>query len=63
MTRTMTAISDRLLGMLVPQVVAHADPCGVRKTVHCFCSGGFEYTKRCCTASGVCSACVKGLRC
>lgn len=57
MTRTLTAISDRLLGALVPRVTAQAEPCGPLDDKLCYCAGSYAYYKKCCRYSGSCYPC------
>jgi hypothetical protein len=57
MTKTVTAISDRLLGLLVPRVAAQAEPCGPLVSHFCGCYAGKQRRKLCCTYSGACYPC------
>ena len=45
MLRTMNAVSDRLLGLLVPRVTAKAEPCGPLDAHYCGCGGNWTYDK------------------
>jgi hypothetical protein len=56
MVRTITAVSDRLLGLVVPRVTAHADPCGREYYVFCHCAG--LYYSRFCCSNGGCGSCM-----
>jgi hypothetical protein len=55
MAKTVNAISDRLLGLVVPRVTAHAAPCTV---VFCYCVAPRWAFSRCC-AAGQCSGCYR----
>jgi hypothetical protein len=52
--RTVNAISDRLLGLVVPRVTAHAD-CG-ETWEYCFCIDPWAYFKLCCRNTGACNS-------
>jgi hypothetical protein len=57
MRRTLDAVADRLLRMVVPSVTARADPCGREYYEYCYCSGGRYYSRFCCSNGG-CGSCV-----
>jgi hypothetical protein len=59
MKRTVNAVSDRLLGLLVPRVTAKAEPCGPLDTYYCGCGGNWTYEKLCCRYSGSCYPCKR----
>ncbi|MBY8872672.1 hypothetical protein K7640_12580 [Micromonospora sp. PLK6-60] len=57
MRRTLNALGDRLLGMVVPTVSAKAEPCGPLVSKFCYCRNGIRYAKNCCYYSGSCYPC------
>lgn len=67
MTRTFTALADRMVGLVAPKATARA-ACSGYKEVLCYCSGPRMYKKLCrlnsnCTL-GACNACLYvGLGC
>ncbi|MEU0484003.1 hypothetical protein ABZ260_33075 [Streptosporangium sp. NPDC006013] len=46
MTRTLTALADRMVEGLVPKATAHA--AANCYSVSCYCSGPYLYKKTCC---------------
>jgi hypothetical protein len=56
MTRTITALSDRLLSLVAPKAAAKAAGCD---EVWCYCSGHWGVYRRCCYSGGVysCGGC------
>ena len=48
MTRTITALSDRLLALVAPRAVAKAACKDVCSQVACYCQGARYYEKTCC---------------
>ncbi len=57
MTRTMNALSDRLLRVFVPRATAQAEPCGPLDVYYCGCGGGYHWFQNCCRYSGACYPC------
>jgi hypothetical protein len=57
MTRTITALSDRLLGLVAPKATAKASGCD---WVWCYCSGIWGVYRSCCYSGGKysCGSCV-----
>ena len=62
MIRSVNAISDRLLGLVVPRVTAHADPCGAY-FVYCYCVVRQYYQRICCSVQGTCGGCFQTSTC
>jgi hypothetical protein len=62
MVRTINAVSDRLLGLIVPRVTAHADPCG-EYYEPCGCSPFWYRSRFCCRTTGACGPCQVRFRC
>jgi hypothetical protein len=59
MVRTVNAVSDRLLGLVVPRVTAHADPCGEYYRDCTYCSAGYRLVQFCCRTTGACGSCYR----
>ncbi|GAA0899242.1 hypothetical protein [Virgisporangium aurantiacum] len=57
MTATIMALSDRLLGLVVPKATAQARSCS---WVWCYCSGIWGVYRNCCYSGGnyTCGPCV-----
>ncbi len=58
MTRTITALADRLVGTLAPRTTASA----TCYEISCFCSGVYLYKKQCCDLKpcGPCNIVYRG---
>jgi hypothetical protein len=61
MMRTLNAIGDKLLAMVVPRTTAKAD-CG-EYYEWCYCVGRYAYHKFCCASTGSCGSCYNYGQC
>lgn len=60
MTRAITALADRMIGLVAPRATAQA-ACGFCSPVFCYCQGARYYQKSCCVSADCkrysCGAC------